>query len=77
MRWVEYTGTDGFKIDITEKTVKQIVEELLNQSERPTEELTKEADQVLKQAAHQFLAVVEYEKQHVAKLENLLQEKKK
>ena len=70
-------NVEGLEIEITEQTINQIVEALLSQSERPIQELVQESDQILKQAARQFLAVVEYEKQYISKLEEVLQAKKK
>lgn len=66
-------------LDITldENVISQMVEELLEKAEEPIESLVKESDEVIKQAAQNFLQVLNFEEKNLQILKNCLTQMKK
>ena len=66
-------------LDVTldENVISQMVEELLEKAEEPIESLVKESDEVIKQAAQNFLQVLNFEEKNLQVLKNCLTQMKK
>lgn len=73
MRYIE----NGIEIDLDQKDVDKLIENLLSEAEKPVQEIVKTDNEMLKDAARKFLSVLEFEEQRVKILQDVLNEKKK
>lgn len=68
---------NGLNIDVNSSTVDQVADAILELAEQPLESLSKASEDILRQAAKQFLDVLKFEQEKIQQLKDVLEAKKK